>query len=174
MTVPDKSALAASAKSTSASPIAALADVRYPSNVTSSDLDETTRVALDAGDRSRTKTVEDRDTYAVTAFADIVDRSSHAALARLTMGLSPAAFAEAYLDWAIHLTFSTGKRLQLMNKGTKKAIRFVNLASQCALRGDKAQCCIEPLPDDRRFAGADWQRWPYNFIYQAFLLNQQW
>ena len=61
-----------------------------------------------------------------------------------------------------------------MSKGTRKAVRFVNFASQCALQGDKAQCCIEPLPDDRRFVGADWQIWPYNFIHQAFLLNQQW
>ena len=38
----------------------------------------------------------------------------------------------------------------------------------------QAQPCIEPLPQDRRFAGEAWQKWPYNFIHQAFLLNQQW
>jgi polyhydroxyalkanoate synthase len=30
------------------------------------------------------------------------------------------------------------------------------------------------LPQDRRFAGEAWQKWPYNFIYQSFLLHQQW
>jgi hypothetical protein len=36
-----------------------------------------------------------RDSYAVTAIADITDRSLHAAIARFTAGLSPAALAHA-------------------------------------------------------------------------------
>src|SRR5689334_4883445 len=55
-----------------------------------------------------------RDSYAVTAIADITDRSLHAALARFTAGLSPAAMAHAYLDWATHLAYAPGKRLQLL------------------------------------------------------------
>lgn len=115
-----------------------------------------------------------RDSYAVTAFAEIVDRSLHATAARFTMGLSPAALAEAYLDWATHLIFSPGKRLQLIDKATRKAARFANHACRCAMEGGKAQPCIEPLPQDRRFVGTEWQKWPYSFMYQAFLLNQQW
>ena len=34
--------------------------------------------------------------------------------------------------------------------------------------------CIHPLPQDKRFRGDAWQKWPYNLIYQSFLLNQQW
>ena len=115
-----------------------------------------------------------RNSYAVTAFAEIIDRSLHATAARFTMGLSPAAFAKAYLDWATHLTFSPGKQLQLVNKATRKAARFTNYVFRCASESGKAKRCIEPLPHDRRFVGEDWQRWPYNFMYQAFLLNQQW
>ena len=37
-----------------------------------------------------------RDSYAVTAVADIVDRSLHATIARFTLGLSPAALAPAW------------------------------------------------------------------------------
>ena len=40
--------------------------------------------------------------------------------------------------------------------------------------GERPQACIEPLPQDRRFADESWQQWPYNFIYQGFLLQQQW
>ncbi len=39
---------------------------------------------------------------------------------------------------------------------------------------DHGTPCIEPLPQDHRFAAAEWQRWPFNPIYQGFLLNQQW
>lgn len=115
-----------------------------------------------------------RDSYAVTAFSDIIDRSLHAAAARFTMGLSPAALAKAYMDWATHLAFSPGKRLQLVDKATRKAVRFANYAGRSALQAGNADCCIEPLPQDRRFAGEDWQKWPYNLMYQSFLLNQQW
>jgi polyhydroxyalkanoate synthase len=116
----------------------------------------------------------DRDSFAVTALADLTDRSLHAAAAHLTAGLSPAALAQAYLDWATHLANAPGKRIQLVDKALRKAVRFANYAGRCAMGGGIAECCIEPLPQDRRFAGEDWHRCPYNFIHQAFLLNQQW
>ncbi len=118
--------------------------------------------------------VDGRDSYAVTAFADIVDRSLHAAFARFTLGLSPAALAKAYFDWATHITFSPGKRIQLVDKAARKSVRFANYAFRCASEGGKAAHCIEPLPQDRRFAGEDWQKPPFNLIYQSFLLQQQW
>src|SRR5208282_3963328 len=117
---------------------------------------------------------EDRDSYSVTAFADIIDRSLHAAAARFTGGLSPAALAHAYLDWATHLAYSPGKRMQLMDKAIRKGIRFGNYVSRYAIEGENTECCIEPLPQDRRFADENWQKWPYCFIYQGFLLQQQW
>jgi polyhydroxyalkanoate synthase len=117
----------------------------------------------------------DRDDLAVTALADFTDRSLHAAAAHFTAGLSPAALAQAYLDWATHLANAPGKRMQLVDKALRKAVRFADYAGRCcASGGGTADCCIEPLPQDRRFAGEDWHRWPYNLIHQAFLLNQQW
>jgi len=117
---------------------------------------------------------QDRDSYSVTALADITDRSLHAAFARFTGGLSPAAIGSAYLDWVVHLAVAPGKRLQLVDKSARKAIRFVNYAIRYAMAGGQTECCIEPLPQDRRFTGESWQRWPFNFISQAFLLQQQW
>ena len=117
---------------------------------------------------------KDRDSYATTAIADITDRSLHAAIARFTGGLSPAALTHAYLDWTTHLAFAPGKRLQLVDKAMRKAIRFTNYAVRFAREQGSTECCIEPLPQDKRFVGEAWQRWPYNFIYQSFLLQQQW
>jgi polyhydroxyalkanoate synthase len=117
---------------------------------------------------------KDRDSHATTAIADITDRSLHAGVARFTAGLSPAALTHAYLDWATHLAFAPGKRLQLADKAMRKAVRFTNYAFRSARERGLGDCCIEPLPQDRRFVDESWQRWPYNFIYQAFLLQQQW
>ena len=118
--------------------------------------------------------IDARDSYAVTAIADITDRSLHAAIARYTAGVSPAALAQAYLDWSTHLAYSPGKRLQLVDKAMRKAVRFANYACRCAMQGGKGECCIEPLPHDKRFVDEEWHKWPYSFIHQAFLLNQQW
>ncbi len=115
-----------------------------------------------------------RDAYAITAVGDIVDRSQHAAIARLTMGLSPTALMQAYMDWAIHLASQPGKRMQLVDKAVRKAGRLAQYAGGAALKSDAGETCIKPLPQDRRFDGEDWQKWPFNVMYQSFLLNQQW
>ena len=58
----------------------------------------------------------ERDSYASTAFGDVIDRSLHAAVSRMTAGLSPAALAEAYFDWLTHLVSAPGKQAQLLDK----------------------------------------------------------
>lgn len=116
----------------------------------------------------------DRDSYASTALADIVDRAVHAGTARFTAGLSPMAIGGAYLDWAAHLAFSPGKRLQLVQKAGRKALRFAHYAMRCAMQPAAGECCIDPLPQDHRFDAPAWHTWPYNLIHQAFLLHQQW
>ncbi len=115
-----------------------------------------------------------RDSYASTAFAETVDRSLHAAIARYTTGLSPMAQMAAYLDWAAHLGFSPGKQLRLTEKAAKKWLRLVNHAVRRAWQVDGSTPCIEPLPQDKRFVGDAWQKPPFDLMYQAFLLTQQW
>jgi len=114
-----------------------------------------------------------RDSYAATALADIVDRSMHAATARFTAGLSPIAFADAYLDWASHLAFLPGKRYQLAEKAMKKLSRFANHAAAQRF-GGAGEPCIVPLPQDHRFDEPVWREPPFDLIYQSFLLTQQW
>lgn len=115
----------------------------------------------------------DRDSYGSAALSDVIDRSLHASVAHLTGGLSPAAMADAYWDWAVHLASSPGKQMLLAEKAMRKTWRFANYAWRCSLQPNAAPC-IEPLPQDKRFSGEAWRRWPYALLYQAFLLNQQW
>jgi polyhydroxyalkanoate synthase len=114
------------------------------------------------------------DSYSMTVLADTTDRSLHAAVARFTGGLSPAALAQAYLDWATHLTYAPGKRWQLVDKAFRKSARLADYVSRYVVEGESAEPCIEPLPQDGRFKHEAWRRWPFNVIAQAFLLQQQW
>jgi polyhydroxyalkanoate synthase len=68
---------------------------------------------------------------------------------------------------------SPGKQFQLVEKAARKAIRLAHHAAEAAV-DPAAPPCIEPLPHDRRFAAEAWRRWPYNLLYQGFLLTQQW
>ena len=111
---------------------------------------------------------------AMTRFADRFDRTIHANMARATGGISPSALALAYADWAVHLATSPGKQLQLMNKAMRKSQRLGRFVQGCATGNLDPEACIDPLPQDKRFAGEAWQKWPFNFYTQAFLLNQQW
>ena len=101
------------------------------------------------------------------------DQPLHAATARLTGGLSPAAFAQTYTDWAQHLLTSPDKQIGLADKAVRKWLRYLEYCPRACGDPD-CKVCIEPLPQDRRFAGEAWQKWPYNAIYQGFLLTQQW
>ena len=105
---------------------------------------------------------------------DVLDYAAHATFARSTGGLSPAALAEAFADWAVHLAISPGKQFELAAKAARKWARLMRLASTVRHMRRNAQPCIEPLPQDRRFVGSEWRKWPYNLLYQAFLLHQQW
>ncbi|HEX7250555.1 MAG TPA: alpha/beta fold hydrolase, partial [Burkholderiales bacterium] len=88
-------------------------------------------------------------------------------------GLSTAAVALAFADWAMHLAAAPGKQTELLRKAERKWLRYANYLA-LAMRGADCPHCIEPLPQDSRFAGEAWKQWPYNAIHQGFLLAQQW
>lgn len=120
--------------------------------------------------------LQKREDHAPTAYGDVVDRLLHAAVAYFTAGLSPSALAEAYTDWVTHLTVSPGRQVQLIERSVRTCVRLSQYLGELALKGSGAEPCIEPVPPDRRFDGEAWKHWPFNLIYQGFLLllQQQW
>ncbi len=102
-----------------------------------------------------------------------IDRLLHAWSGRFTGGLSPVSLALAFTDWAMHLAESPGKWQRLAEKAVRKTARF-NIYAAHVLNHTPTEPCIEPLPQDRRFRGEGWRHWPFNLIYQGFLLHQQW
>src|SRR3974390_1444726 len=117
--------------------------------------------------------VLERQSYVSQEVGDVLDRSLSASLARVTAGLSPPVLAGAFLDWAMNLAVSPGRRGQLFEKAVKNATRFALYARAQGLP-DKPARCVEPLPQDRRFNDEAWQQWPFNVIYQGFLLQEEW
>ena len=106
--------------------------------------------------------------------ANVLDRSLNYARSRFTLGLSPAALIGAHLDWLAHVAAAPGKQLQLSQKALRKWLRLAHYIAACVPPQKQQSCCIKPLPNDRRFDAEDWHAWPYDIIYQAFLLQQQW
>jgi polyhydroxyalkanoate synthase len=102
-----------------------------------------------------------------------IDRALKASLARVTFGLSPLVLAEDTFDWFVHLAIFPGKRLQLLEEASRKAAQFGMYAAQ-NIANPATPPCISPLPQDRRFKAEAWRRWPYNLIYQSFLLTEEW
>ncbi|MEW9898486.1 alpha/beta fold hydrolase [Chitinivorax sp. PXF-14] len=100
------------------------------------------------------------------------DRLLHVWISRYTSGISPAALAQAFFDWAIHLGLSPAKQHQLVDKAVFQWMRLLDYCAHApAASGQRA---IEPLVQDNRFESGEWQAWPYNAVYQSFLLGQQW
>lgn len=105
--------------------------------------------------------------------AEPLDRMTHALVGRATAAVSPTAMMLAWIDWLAHLMSAPGKQAELVQKAVRKAARLGVYAARRTTNPDQP-CCIEPLPQDKRFRGEDWQAYPFNLIYQSFLLTQQW
>lgn len=107
--------------------------------------------------------------------AGAIDTRVHAALARACSSLSPHSSMLAWLDWASHLAASPGKRAELARLAQEQAGQLAEYLLQCMVAGPgEARACIEAPAHDRRFTDPAWRVWPFNFLHQSFLLNQQW
>ncbi len=103
----------------------------------------------------------------------LTDRAFHAALGKLTSGLSPAAIAGAYLDWAFHLALSPGKQLELATEAVRGALDNVRYSLGCSCNGGRDPCTCA-LPHDTRFRAPDWRAMPYNAWAHSFLSVERW
>ena len=117
--------------------------------------------------------VSGSDVDAAALVARHTDQLAQALLARWTHGVSPVAIGLAFGDWLMHLLSSPGKQVELTRKLSRKTLRYTWFLWMLA-QGHDCPACIEPLSGDRRFRDPAWQRWPYNAMYQAFLMQQQW
>ena len=113
------------------------------------------------------------DIDAAALIAQGIDRVPRALSARAMLGISHVSVALAFADWWVHLAVLPGKQAELARKAARKWMRLADYVGRLA-RNPAGEHAIEPLAQDARFKAADWQQWPFNVIYQAFLLQQQW
>jgi len=108
----------------------------------------------------------------LTALA-FLDRFYHSWLGKMTKGISPAALTYAFADWILHLSLSPGKQTELVLRALRKLYRLNQFYLQSVLN-PICEECVKPLAQDDRFSHKAWKYPPYNFLYQSFLLSQQW
>lgn len=99
------------------------------------------------------------------AYAEEIDRSIQATLARMTGGISPAAFMLAFTDWISHLAIHPTKQLELLELLEESLIQFY-------IKSNDNHHLPEPI--DKRFKDKSWQQFPYSYYYQSFLAWQNW
>lgn len=100
---------------------------------------------------------------------DSLDRALRGALARLSGGISPHAFLEAWSDWAQHLARSPGRQLELAEHARQNLMKVLAVAARPGNLPPFA-----PRPYDKRFAHPGWQTHPFNLWQQGFLAVQDW
>jgi len=101
-----------------------------------------------------------------------VDSFIHAQKAKFTMNLSPVSLLLAFLDWSINLADSPGKQYRIAEDFNKKITNYWDYTLRSLLRGDREP--EKPITTDPRFQAEAWQQSPFIFIYQAFLLFEDW
>ncbi len=101
------------------------------------------------------------------------DRLARATVSRATGGLSPAAMALAFTDWAMHLTLLPGKQIDLVRRAAEGAIGNLAFAAWSASGADQDPCGLA-LPQDRRFRGPLWRAPPFNLYAHNFLSIERW
>jgi polyhydroxyalkanoate synthase len=101
-----------------------------------------------------------------------VDSFIHARQAPFTMNLSPVTTLLAFLDWSINLADSPGTQYRIMKDAMEKTANYWDYVFHSFFRtGGEPE---KPIAVDGRFREEAWQKPPYLYMHQAFLLCEQW
>jgi len=103
-----------------------------------------------------------------------IDHTLQTAIGKMSGGVSPSAFMLAFTDWYSHLTMHPAKQLELINLFQEGYWHLVKQYIGHLSNDSTGEYSIIPTPADKRFTGKNWQQFPYSFIYESFLLAQNW
>ncbi|MFN3673148.1 MAG: PHA/PHB synthase family protein, partial [Bosea sp. (in: a-proteobacteria)] len=98
-----------------------------------------------------------------------LDRALHAAIGQLSAGFSPMGLAEAWFDWAVHLSVSPARLGEIGFAAAAELGRLAQLGVRMASQDGACAPCEHSLPQDKRFRHPSWQRWPYALYAEGLL-----
>jgi polyhydroxyalkanoate synthase subunit PhaC len=99
------------------------------------------------------------------------DVAVKALLAKMTRGTSPASVIGAYMDWATHIAASPGNQRELIESAMREWSGWWRYV-QSSVEGECTPC-VHAKPIDKRFKHEAWKKIPFNWVSQAFLINQR-
>lgn len=123
------------------------------------------------GASKRIAAARDSELLGIEAF-QAFDHMREALSSQLTGGISPGSMAMAYFDWAFHLASAPGKRMELGIKAARKSQRLL-VWLWSSVMDPQAPPAIEPLPGGGAVLPMRPGAPPFNWMAQAFLLQQQ-
>lgn len=109
----------------------------------------------------------------IRAESKAIDRLVHAFIGNSTGGNSPTAVTQAFFDWASHFAMVPGKQMELAKNLARNATKYGVYATR-TLSNQKPEPPLKPLPQDYRFRDPAWNKFPFNLMQQAFLMQEQW
>ncbi len=96
------------------------------------------------------------------------DREFRAQIAQMTAGLAPTAFTSAWADWAMHLAMAPAKQIELQQQALARASDTWSFALRAMSGQPMDPAAGADAPPDRRFAGEEWQKFPFNVYARAY------
>src|SRR5688572_19083414 len=94
---------------------------------------------------------------------DVVEREFRANLAKMTGGLAPEDYGNAFWDWWLNLAKSPQKQAELQSTALKQAMDLWRFNLEAA----QGKPMAPEDKGDRRFSNAAWQQYPFNVWAQA-------
>ena len=99
------------------------------------------------------------------------DREFRAQIGQMTGGLAPAAFSNAWADWATHLACSPAKQLELQQHAADRVQDTLAFAMRAMTGAEMPSSEGLDGEADRRFEAKDWLKFPFNVYARAYQNN---
>jgi len=106
--------------------------------------------------------------------ADRIDKSLQIAIGKFSQGISPAALTLAFFDWYLHLLIHPQKQMELIELLNDDVTHLINQFVGQIHNDPTGEFVALSSSQDKRFKDASWQKFPYSFYYESFLLMQKW
>lgn len=103
-----------------------------------------------------------------------LDQSVQVTTARITGGISPAALLLAFMDWYFHLLIHPAKHFELAEIYYENYWHLVRQFFSHLYGDTSGEYVPLSTSQDKRFIHPAWQKFPFTFIYESFLMLQDW